>query len=118
MNLNSTFEIKSTFTQDIESVFEMWTNPDSFSRWLGPDGAEMKFLTANVAEGGSSFWTMNTADGLTKFGKIDYKAINPNHLLVYTQHFCDAQGNFIKAPFSETYPDTLLTIVRFTQTKT
>lgn len=113
MNQNDIFEISYTFKTDMKTVFEMWTNPDSFSSWLGPDGAEMTFLTTNVVEGGTLLWTMTTPDGLTKFGQINFKTIKPNQLLVYTQNFCDKDGNFIKAPFSATYPDSLLTTVNF-----
>jgi uncharacterized protein YndB with AHSA1/START domain len=115
MNQDETFEISYTFKTDLKKAFEMWTKPDIFSSWLGPDGAEMKFLSANVIEGGSSLWTMTTPDGLTKFGQINYKTIKPNQLLVYTQNFSDKDGNFIKDPFSDTYPDSLLTTVKFSE---
>jgi len=75
----------------------------------------MTFITANVVEGGTSLWTMTTPDGLTKFGQINFKTIRPDDLLIYTQNFCDKDGNFIKAPFSATYPDYLLTTVRFSE---
>lgn len=115
MSQDDTFEISCTFKADGRTVFDMWTNPDCFSRWLGPAGAEMVFLTQNVVEGGTSLWAMTTPDGLTKFGQIHFKTIRPEQLLVYTQNFCDKDGNFIKAPFSATYPDTLLTTVNFSE---
>lgn len=91
----------------------MWTNPDSFSSWLGPEGAEMNFITSNMTVNGTSLWAMTTNDGRTKYGQINFKVIKPNTLLVYSQNFSDKDGNFIKAPFSETYPDSLLTTVNF-----
>lgn len=115
MNQDGIFEIGYTFKTDMKTAFEMWTNPNSFSSWLGPDEAEMNFLTANVVENGTSLWTMTTPDGLTKFGQINFKIIKPNDLLVYTQNFCDKNGKFIKAPFSATYPDTLLATVKFSE---
>ncbi|MCO5241329.1 MAG: SRPBCC domain-containing protein [Chitinophagaceae bacterium] len=115
MNQDGIFEIDYTFKTDMKTAFEMWTNPNSFSSWLGPDEAEMTFLTANVVENGTSLWTMTTPDGLTKFGQINFKIIKPNDLLVYTQNFCDKNGKFIKAPFSATYPDTLLATVKFSE---
>ncbi|MBX3255080.1 MAG: SRPBCC domain-containing protein [Chitinophagaceae bacterium] len=112
---DETFEISYLFKTDMKKAFEMWTDPTRFSSWLGPDGAEMTFLAANVVEGGTSFWTMTTNDGMTKFGQINYKTIKPNQLLVYTQNFCDKDGNFVKAPFADTYPDYLLTTVHFSE---
>jgi uncharacterized protein YndB with AHSA1/START domain len=107
------FEITHVFETDLQTAFSMWTHPDNFSKWLGPDGAVMTFLKADVKEGGASHWTMSTADGSTKYGQLHYKIINPKSHLVYTQHFCDKNGDFIKAPFSATYPDYLLTTVHF-----
>lgn len=115
MNQDTYFEISYTFTTEVKEAFEMWIDPDRFSSWLGPDGAKMTFLTTNVVEGGTSLWTMTTPDGLTKFGQINFKTIIPDQRLVYTQNFCDENGNFIKAPFSETYPDYLLTTVIFSE---
>ncbi|MCD8538847.1 MAG: SRPBCC domain-containing protein [Leadbetterella sp.] len=115
MKQDETFEISYTLRTDRKTVFEMWINPGSFSDWLGPDEAVMTFLETNVAEGGTSLWTMITPDGMTKFGQISFKTIEPDQLLVYTQNFCDKDGNFTKAPFSATYPDYLLTTVHFSE---
>ncbi len=35
--------------------------------------------------------------------------------MVYVQNFSDKNGNFIKAPFSETYPDCLMLTADFLQ---
>lgn len=47
MNQHNSFEISYTFKSDIKKVFEMWINPDSFSKWLGPDEAKMAFINTN-----------------------------------------------------------------------
>lgn len=107
------FVINRTFKSNPKFVFEAWVNPNRFTRWLGPKGASMKFIKADVKEGGTSLWSMTTADGKTKFGTVHYKIINSTDLIVYTQNFSDKSGNLIKAPFSQSYPDKLLTTVRF-----
>lgn len=104
-----------TFDADIKTVFEAWINPDKFAKWLGPAGSSMSYLSVGVEEGGTSHWKMTSADGETKFGKLNYQKINPPHSLIYTQHFCDERGMICKPPFSETYPETLLTTVTFTE---
>jgi uncharacterized protein YndB with AHSA1/START domain len=114
-NPEDTFIISRTFETDAGSLFYMWIDPEIYTSWMGPTGAEMTFLNANVKEGGTALWQMTTPDELTKYGKLNYKTINPSHQLVYVQNFCDKAGNFIKAPFSETYPDSLLLTVDFTQ---
>ncbi|TGK83764.1 SRPBCC domain-containing protein [Leptospira montravelensis] len=107
------FVINRTFKAKPNLVFEAWVNPNRFMRWLGPKGASMNFIKADVKEGGTSLWSMTTADGKTKFGTLHYKIINSSDLIVYIQNFSDKSGNLIKAPFSQSYPDKLLTTVRF-----
>ena len=118
VNQNDAFIINHTFETDKKSLFDMWIDPEIYTRWMGPTGAEMSFLNANVKEDGSAHWQMTTPDGLTKFGKLHYKTIHPSDQLVYVQNFCDKDGNFIKAPFSETYPDSLLLTVDFQEIET
>lgn len=107
------FVINRTFKAKPKLVFEAWVNPNRFMRWLGPKGASINFIKADVKEGGTSLWSMTTADGKTKFGTLHYKIINSSDLIVYIQNFSDKSGNLIKAPFSQSYPDKLLTTVRF-----
>lgn len=107
------FVIDYTFQADVELLFDMWVNTKHLASWLGPDGAKMWFLRSDATEGGQSQWGMTTPDGVTKYGKLNYKIINPRHLLVYVQHFCNHDGTFAKAPFSDTYPNILLTTVSF-----
>lgn len=109
------FVIEHWFDADIKTVFDMWVNPDKFSNWLGPDGATMSFISVSIKEGGTSKWMMTTADGVTKYGKLNYKIISPQHRLVYTQNFCDKDGTLSKPPGAALYPDMLLTTVTFSE---
>lgn len=43
MSQDETFEISYTFKTDMKTAFEMWTDHNSFSSWLGPKGAKMIF---------------------------------------------------------------------------
>ena len=112
---DDTFIISHIFETDAGNLFNMWIDPEIYTSWMGPSGAEMSFINAEVREGGTAHWQMTTPDEMTKYGKLSYKTISPNHQLVYVQNFCDKDGDFIKAPFSETYPDRLLLTVDFNQ---
>lgn len=114
-NLKDTFIISHTFETDKKTLFNMWIDPETYTSWMGPTGAEMSFLNSDIKENGTALWQMTTPDQLTKYGKLHYKTINPNEQLVYVQNFSDKDGNFIKAPFSETYPDSLLLTADFLQ---
>lgn len=114
-NVEPVFEIIWVFEADMGSVFGMWINPDYYASWMGPEGAKMNFITTDISEGGKSFWSMTTNDGMKKYGHICFNSIQPDRLLVYTQNFCDENGSFAKAPFSDSYPDYLQTTVSFTE---
>src|SRR5690606_29600604 len=114
-NPEDPFIISHTFETDPSSLFNMWIDPEIYTGWMGPTGAEMSFLNADIREVGIALWQMTTPDELTKYGKLSYKTIDPNHQLVYVQNFCNKDGNFIKAPFSITYPDSLLLTADFKQ---
>jgi len=114
-NTDDIFIISHTFETDAGSLFNMWIDPEIYTSWMGPKGAVMSFLNADVREGGTALWKMTTPDDSTKYGKLHFKKINPNNQLVYVQNFCDKDGDFIKAPFLETYPDSLLLTADFVQ---
>ena len=114
-NREDAFIISHTFETEANTLFNMWITPEIYTSWMGPAGADMSFLRADIKEGGSAHWQMTTPDGLTKYGKLHYRTINPDSELIYVQYFCDKDGNFIKAPFSKTYPDSLLLSVNFVQ---
>ena len=111
-NTGPFFEIHWFFEADACSVFRMWTDPDRFASWMGPEGAKMNFITTDVSEGGEAIGSM-TSDGMTKYGQIRFNSIQPDNLLVYTQNFCDEDGSVTKDLFSDSYPDYLQTTVSF-----
>lgn len=92
-NREDTFVISQTFETDKKTLFNMWTDPETYTSWMGPTGAEMSFLNSDVKENGTALWQMTTPDQLTKYGKLHYKTINPNQQLVYVQNFSDKDGN-------------------------
>lgn len=109
------FFINRSFDADIKTVFGMWVDPEHLSRWLGPKGSTLSFISTGVKEGGSSRYTMTNADGQVMYGKLNYRKISPYHLLIYTQNFCDEEGNLAKPPFAPTWPDMMLTTVIFSE---
>lgn len=109
------FYITHVFEVNRETVYEMWINPRSFSKWLGPNNAVMSFMEIDISEGGSSLWSVTTPDGEVRYGRLNYKKLLAPHTIVYSQYFTDKEGKFIKAPFSPTYPNELLTTVTLTE---
>ena len=107
-----TFVISRSFPAPRELIFEMWTNPEHFSQWLAPKGFDMKFIRADIREGGSSFYKMASA-GLTMYGQAFYEKLDRPSRLIYTQQFTDEQGNVSRHPLAPTWPETMRTVVDF-----
>ncbi len=110
------FVINHSFDAPIQIVFEMWTKPEHFSKWLAPTGFSMKFMRADIKPGGSTFYMMIEDSGSMKmFGRAKYLEIEPTHRIVYTQQFCDENENISRHPKASTWPETMLTTVTFAE---
>lgn len=105
------FVINRSFKTDIKTMFQMWTDPNHFSKWLGPTGSEMDFIKADIKPGGTSFYKMWSKDGPVMYGLVHYLEINPVHHLKYTQQFCDKDQKISRHPMAPTWPETMLTNV-------
>ena len=83
------FVINRSFDVPIDRMFELWTDPKHFSRWLPPAGFTMKYLKADIRPGGSTFYCMSNDSGMKMHGKASF-----------TCH-----------PMAPTWPETMLTTV-------
>lgn len=109
------FVINHTFDAPIETVFEMWTDPQHLSQWLPPSGITMRFIEPDISEGSTTFWSMTDGGEITFHGKMEYLEIDPPHRLVYTQWFTDEQGSVSRHPLSPVWPERMLTNVDLTE---
>ncbi len=105
------FVINRTFDTPITTMFEMWTNPKHFSKWLAPTGFDMHFIRADIKPGGSSFYYMSNADGMKMFGRAEYLEVKSPNRIVYTQQFADENEKISRHPMAPTWPATMLTVV-------
>ncbi len=105
------FVINRSFDVPLETMFDVWTNPKHYAKWLAPTGFEMTFVRADIRTGGSTFYYMNNAEGLKMYGRANYLEITKPNRLVYTQQFCDEKENISRHPMAPTWPETMLTIV-------
>jgi uncharacterized protein YndB with AHSA1/START domain len=110
------FVINRTFNTSIATMFEMWTNPKHFSKWLPPTGFNMEFIKADIRPGGSTFFVMTENTGKVKmYGRTNYLEIKGPDRLQYTQQFCDEKGNIARHPFAPTWPETMLTTITLSE---
>jgi uncharacterized protein YndB with AHSA1/START domain len=110
-----TFVINRSFDVPIALMFEMWTNPEHFSRWLPPTGSTMEFIKCDIRPGGGTFYLMSGNGGMKMYGRAQYLAIDKPDRLVYTQQFSDANENVTRHPMVPTWPETMLTTVKLTE---
>ena len=111
INHKDRFVINRTFDAPLKTMFEMWTNPKHFSKWLPPTGFNMEFIRADIRAGGSSFYFMSNDSGMKMYGRAQYKEITSPDRIVYTQQFCDQNENISRHPMAPTWPETMLTTV-------
>jgi len=103
------FVIARTFDAPLAVMFDMWTKPEHFSRWLAPTGFDMRFIRADIRTGGDSLYCMTGP--FTMYGRAHYEEVSSPDRLVYTQQFCDEHENIARHPMAPTWPETMRTIV-------
>jgi uncharacterized protein YndB with AHSA1/START domain len=108
------FVINHTFDAPIDTVFEMWTDPQHLAQWLPPRGFTMRFIEPDIKEGGTTFWSMTDGGEITFHGRMEYLEIARPDRIVYTQWFCDEHGNVSRHPLSPVWPERMLTTVELT----
>lgn len=82
----------------VDLVWRMWTEPDHFAAWYGPDGATVPVAKMDVRVGGTRLVCMevHTPDGPTRMWFTgEYRTVVENELLVYTDAMADEDGNVL-----------------------
>jgi uncharacterized protein YndB with AHSA1/START domain len=104
------FVINRSFAAPLSLMYELWTNPNHFSKWLPPTGFTMEFIRADIKPGGNSFYSM-TDGNIKMYGRAQYIEIQKPTRLVYAQQFCDQNEKISRHPMAPTWPETMLTTV-------
>lgn len=108
------FVINRTFDAPLDVMFDMWSDPKHFSKWLAPTGLDMKFIRSDIKAGGSTFYLMSDGESVNMHGRAEYLEVSRPDRLVYTQQFCDVNEKVARHPMAPTWPETMLTIVQLT----
>lgn len=109
------FVINRTFEAPLETMYEMWTNPKHFSKWLAPTGFDMEFIRSDIKTGGNTFYFMSNNSGTKMYGTAKYLEVTKPNRIVYTQQFSDEKGNVSRHPMAPTWPETMLTTVTLSE---
>ncbi|HEY3670445.1 MAG TPA: SRPBCC domain-containing protein [Acidimicrobiia bacterium] len=92
---NDAMVIERSFDAPVELVWQMWTDPEHFRAWYGPDGATIPVANLDVRVGGSRHICMeiHTPDGsMQMWFAGEHREVVENERLVYTEAVSDERG--------------------------
>lgn len=88
--------IERTLAAPATLVWELWTIPERFAAWYGPDGATVTVAEMDVRVGGARLvaMAMDTPGGPMEmwFGGV-HREVTPARRLVYSEAMTDSDGN-------------------------
>ena len=67
-----------------ERVFEYWTEPELFTKWMGPEGFDIPSYDYDLRPGGQWRQTLRAPDGREMTVRGVFRAVEPPRRLVYT----------------------------------
>lgn len=110
--------IERTLDAPVGLVWQMWTDPEHFKAWYGPNGASIPTAKMDVCVGGARLVCMEmaTPDGTMQMWFTgEYREVVVDERLVYTESMSDEEGN-VKSPadmgMSAGHPETTEVIVQ------
>ena len=110
--------IERTLDAPVGLIWQMWTDPEHFKAWYGPDGASVPTAKMDVRVGGARLVCMEmaTPDGTMQMWFTgEYREVVVDERLVYTESMSDEDGN-VKSPadmgMPEGHPETTEVIVQ------
>jgi uncharacterized protein YndB with AHSA1/START domain len=88
--------IERTFDAPVELVWRMWTDPEHFKAWYGPDDASVPVAKMDLRVGGTRLVCMEiqTPDGpMQMWFTGEFREVVENERLVYSESISDKHGN-------------------------
>jgi uncharacterized protein YndB with AHSA1/START domain len=99
--------LERSFDAPVDLIWQMWTNPEHFKAWYGPDGATIPVATMDVRVGGTRLvcMEMQSPNGpMQMWFSGEYREVVENKRLVYTEFMADENGNAL-APSAMGMPE-------------
>jgi uncharacterized protein YndB with AHSA1/START domain len=88
--------IERTFDAPVDLIWQMWTDPEHFKAWYGPEGATIPVATMDVRVGGTRLVCMEVqspSGPMQMWFAGEYREVVENKRLVYTDAISDENGN-------------------------
>ena len=99
--------IERSFNAPIELIWKMWSDPEHFKAWYGPQGATIPVAEFDVRVGGRRFvgMEMKTPNGAMQMWFTgEHVAVNEPNQLAYSESMSDENGN-VQPPSSMGMPE-------------
>ena len=93
--------MERTFDAPVDLIWQMWTEPEHFKAWYGPDGVTIPVANMDVRVGGTRLvgMEMQSPDGpIPMWFTGEYREVIENKRLVYTESISDEDGNVSSPP--------------------
>jgi uncharacterized protein YndB with AHSA1/START domain len=90
--------IERSFDGPVELIWQMWTVPEHFAAWYGPNGATIPTANLDARVGGTRLVRMDvtTPNGLMQMWFTgQYLEVVENERLVFTESISDKNGNVL-----------------------
>ena len=90
--------LERTFDAPRELVWQMWTDPEHFRAWYGPDGVEVPVARMDVRVGGTRLVGMTrdmAGETMRMWFTGEYREVVENARLVYTESMSDEHGTVL-----------------------
>ena len=90
--------IERTFDAPVDFIWRLWTQPEQFKKWYGPQGATVPVAEMDVRIGGRRLicMEMQMPDERKKMWFTgEYREVTPTERLVFTDSMADAEGNVL-----------------------
>ena len=97
-NTSDSVVIERIVDATVERVWQMWTDPQEFAQWYGPDGATIHVAKMDLSVGGARLVRMDvdTPGGPRRMWFAgEHLEVIGNQRLVYTESMSDEHGNVL-----------------------
>ena len=90
--------IERTFEAPPTLIWQMWTEPEHYQKWYGPNGFTVPVAEMDVRVGGKRLvcMEMQTPNGARQMWTTgEYREVVPTTRLVFTESMADEHGNVV-----------------------
>lgn len=114
VHLKDAVVIERFFDAPASLIWQMWTDPEHFKKWYGPQGFTVPVADMELRVGGKRLVCMVSPDGKMKMWTTgEHLEIVPYERLVYSESPADEQGN-VMSPAAMGMPDGYPTTTKVT----